>query len=131
MIHMTDWQYKNKTNFLNLCHHRKDFGLDGEWHFCATSHGKGACDGLGGCSKRSGKKARSQRPTSGQIQNVEDLVQWTNTWDSKIITLFIPNREIEESERFLDGRSELVKTVEGTTGYHCFGPIEEETIRVR
>ncbi|KAJ8668569.1 hypothetical protein QAD02_010232 [Eretmocerus hayati] len=131
MIHMTDWQYKNKTNFLNLCHHRKDFGLDGEWHFCATSHGKGACDGLGGCSKRLGKKARSQRPTSGQIQNVEDLVQWTNTWDSKIITLFIPNREIEESERFLDGRSELVKTVEGTTGYHCFGPIEEETIRVR
>ncbi|KAJ8677068.1 hypothetical protein QAD02_012855 [Eretmocerus hayati] len=108
MIYMTDGasgQYKNKTNFLNLCHHCKDFGLDGEWHFCATSHGKGACDGLGGCLKRSVKKASLQRPTSGQIQTVEDLVQWTKTWDSKIITLFVPNREIEESERFLDERS--------------------------
>uniref|UniRef100_A0A1X7UQ87 Uncharacterized protein n=1 Tax=Amphimedon queenslandica TaxID=400682 RepID=A0A1X7UQ87_AMPQE len=23
------------------------FGVEGEWHFSATSHGKGACDGLG------------------------------------------------------------------------------------
>ena len=32
-------QYKNKNNFLNLCHHQEDFNLDGEWNFFATSHG--------------------------------------------------------------------------------------------
>ena len=33
-------QYKNMKNFLNLCHHKDDFGVKAEWHFSATSHGK-------------------------------------------------------------------------------------------
>ena len=41
-------QYKNKNNFINLCCHKDDFGLDVEWNFFATSHGKSACDGIGG-----------------------------------------------------------------------------------
>lgn len=32
-------QYKNRKNFLNLCHHASDFGVPAEWHFSATSHG--------------------------------------------------------------------------------------------
>ena len=44
-------QYKNRKNFLNLCFHKSDFGVPAEWHFSATSHGKGACDGLGGTVK--------------------------------------------------------------------------------
>ena len=42
-------QYKNRKNFINLCHHEEDFGVPAEWHFSATSHGKGACDGVGDC----------------------------------------------------------------------------------
>ena len=38
----------NRKKFLNLCHHKDDFRVKAEWHFSATSHGKGACDGLGG-----------------------------------------------------------------------------------
>lgn len=34
-------QYKNKYNFMNLICHRSDFGVDAEWNFFATSHGKG------------------------------------------------------------------------------------------
>ena len=41
-------QYKNRKNFVNLCNHMNDFGIAAEWHFSATSYGKGACDGLGG-----------------------------------------------------------------------------------
>lgn len=26
-------QYKNKKNFINMCFHKEDFGLDVEWHF--------------------------------------------------------------------------------------------------
>ncbi|XP_071951916.1 uncharacterized protein [Antedon mediterranea] len=50
-------QYKNKYNFINLCHHQEDFGLDAEWNFFATSHGKSACDGIGGTVKRLVTKA--------------------------------------------------------------------------
>ena len=39
-------QYKNWKNFINLCSHQADFGVPAEWYFSATSHGKGACDGL-------------------------------------------------------------------------------------
>ena len=41
-------QYKNKYNLLNLSFHLEDFGINAEWHFFATSHGKNACDGIGG-----------------------------------------------------------------------------------
>ena len=40
-------QYKNCKNFTNLCNHKADFGIQAEWHFSATPHGKGACDGVG------------------------------------------------------------------------------------
>lgn len=34
-------QYKNKKNFANLCAHNLDFdGLNAEWHFFASCHGK-------------------------------------------------------------------------------------------
>ena len=55
-------QYKNRKNFINLCYHEADFGVPAEWHFSATSHGKGACDGVGGSVKRLAARASLQRP---------------------------------------------------------------------
>lgn len=49
-------QYKNRKN-LNLCMYKIDFGIDAEWHFFATSHGKSSYDGLGGTVKRLATKA--------------------------------------------------------------------------
>ena len=34
-------QYKNRKNFANLTCNKDDFSSDAEWHFFATSHGKG------------------------------------------------------------------------------------------
>lgn len=34
-------QYKNKNNLANLTFHIDDFGIPADWHFFATSHGKG------------------------------------------------------------------------------------------
>lgn len=51
IIYFTDGaaqHYKNRFNFLNLLNHKKDFGVDAEWHFHETAHGKGPCDGIGG-----------------------------------------------------------------------------------
>lgn len=36
----------------NICQIASDFQLEINWHFFATSHGKGACDGVGGTVKR-------------------------------------------------------------------------------
>ena len=64
-------QYKNKSNFINLCNHVKDFGIQAEWHFFATSHGKSVCDGIGGTVKRLLTKASLQRPYSDAILTSE------------------------------------------------------------
>ena len=42
----TGSQYKNYIVFSNYCHHESDSGLNAEWNFFATSHGKSPCDGI-------------------------------------------------------------------------------------
>lgn len=58
---------KIKKNFLNLAQHKKDFGIDAEWHFFATSHSKGACDGLEGTVKRQARIKCLQRVDGSHI----------------------------------------------------------------
>ena len=62
-------QYKNRKNFINLAFHMEDFNVEAEWHFFATAHGKGPCDGIGGTVKRLATKASLQRPFTDQIQS--------------------------------------------------------------
>ncbi len=59
-----------------LCHHKDDFGIKAEWHFSATSHGKGACDGLGGTVKRLAARASLQRPYNDQLMTPRQLFDW-------------------------------------------------------
>lgn len=66
-------QYKNRYNFINICHHKQDFNLDCEWNFFATSHGKSSCDGIGGTVKRLTAKASLQRPVNKQILTPKDM----------------------------------------------------------
>ena len=70
-------QYKYRKNFANLTYHKDDFSSDAEWHFFATSHGKGPWDGLGGTVKRLATKASLQRPYKDQIMNVQQLYLWS------------------------------------------------------
>ena len=62
-------QYKNCKNFVNICHHNSDHGLEVEWIFFATSHVKSPCDGMG-----STVKGLTSRPnllmTSGQVISI-------------------------------------------------------------
>lgn len=135
VIYMSDGagsQYKNKHNFENLCLHEKDFGVPAEWHFFATSHGKGACDGIGGTFKRAAAKASLQRPLTNQIVSVKELVEWAESWDSKIEIVYVPTEEVAKKENFLaERKTEEVKTIEGTRSFHSFEPVNEDTIRVR
>jgi hypothetical protein len=85
-------QYKNRYNFINLCNHQYDFNLDCEWNFFATSHGKSACDGIGGTVKRLTAKASLQRPVSGQILTPKEMYDYCKEFipgQNNFITVFI------------------------------------------
>ena len=53
-----------------------DFGLECEWHFFATSHRKGSCDGIGGTVKRSVAKASLHSVYQQQILTAEEMFDY-------------------------------------------------------
>lgn len=116
-------QYKNKKNFCNLCYHSTDFGVSAEWHFFATSHGKGPCDGIGGTVKRLAAKASLQRPYSDQILTPKALYDWAVENLKSIKFFFIEHLEIEQIQNdILTERFSYIRTVPGTLSFHFFKP---------
>ena len=77
-------QYKNYKNFMNLCLHKQDFGLDAEWIFFPTSHGKSPCDEIGGSVKRHAAKRSLQRPMNNQILDYQVMLNVCKEEMSKI-----------------------------------------------
>ena len=50
-------QYKNKFNFFQLTQTSEKFGIQCDWNFFESCHGKGPCDGVGGTVKRAAARA--------------------------------------------------------------------------
>lgn len=116
-------QYKNRKNFINLCHHYSDFAVEAEWHFSATSHGKGACDGLGGTVNRLAARASLQRPYEQQIMTPLQLYNWACcTLKAKNFS-YCTYTEYSQVKDQLETRFDTSRTIPGTLQYHSFIPV--------
>lgn len=124
-------QYKCCKNFVNLLYHKADFGVDAEWHFFATSHGKGPYDGIGGTIKRLACQESLRRPKEGQIQTPKDLYNFCSENITGIKTFFISNSEIIEHLGCLQLRFAKAKTLVGTKKFHSFVPISENLTDIK
>lgn len=124
-------QYKNYKNFINLCYHEEDYGMTAEWHFFATSHGKNACDGVGGTIKRLATRASLQRTVEGQILNAQDLFEFASKNIKGIQVFFTPSAEIGANEEFLKGRYANSLSIGGTRENHFFKPLDKNTLLVK
>ena len=121
-------QYKNKKNFLNLCHHQEDFGVDAEWHFFATSHGKGPCDGVGGTVKRLAARASLQRPYEQQIMTPRQLFDWATKNVTAVEFRYTTNEDHLNEEAALNERFARARTIAGTQKLHAFIPASKHTV---
>ena len=121
-------QYKNRKNFINLCYHKTDFRVDAEWHFFATSHGKGPCDGLGGTVKRLAARASLQRAYDHQIMTPRQLYEWACDNIPKVHFQFCTCDDYKNAETFLQERFHRSKTIAGTQKLHCFVPLTKNTL---
>ena len=121
-------QYKNRKNFLNLCFHESDFGIPAEWHFSATSHGKGVCDGLGGTVKRLAARASLQRPYEDQIMTPHQLYEWALENVPSITFAYCTTEEYEREKTYLEARFLKSKTIPGTRSLHSFVPKSTDTL---
>lgn len=124
-------QYKNRKNFTNLCNHKDDFDIDAEWHFSATAHGKGPCDGVGGTVKRLAARASLQRTYENQIQTPFQLYEWAiqNIFVANFI--YVSQEEYIETDRFLENRLSKSLTVQGTQKLHAFIPVPLSNSKVK
>lgn len=68
--------FKNKFNFVNLYNYKQVLGVDAEFHFHCTAHGKGPCDGLGGKLKSLATRASLQMPSEQAITTPRSLYDW-------------------------------------------------------
>ena len=108
---------QEQKNFANLCCHDQDFGMLAEWHFFATSHGKGPCDGVGGTVKRLAARASLQRPYKDQILTPHQLFEFGSA-AIPTVNFHFTSTSVEDHERestFLEKRFELKRTIAGTS----------------
>ena len=99
-------QYKNRKNFLNLCHHQADFRIEVEWHFSETSHGKSACDGLGGTVKYLAARAILHHPYEHQIMTPIQLYHWAMDNVPGVHFCYCNNEEYERQKIILQTQFE-------------------------
>jgi hypothetical protein len=94
-------QYKNRRNLLKITCHNENFGVAADWHFFATSHGKSACDGVGGTLKRLAAKASLQQPYNDQIMTSHQLYEWAQSSIHNLNFDFVTENEYKEEEGLL------------------------------
>lgn len=122
-------QYKNKKNFLNLCLFNNDFGIDAEWNFFATSHGKSPCDALGGSFKRNAKLHNMKNPAN-PINSAKTLFDWSQTIsNSKVHFIHCTEKDQSSIVKFLNSRlNQKIRQVEGSKSFHAFKPIDKNSL---
>lgn len=132
VIYFTDGsssQYKNKKNFLNLCCHENDFGVPAEWHFFATAHGKNACDGVGGTTKREVTKKSLQSTTDNQILNAKDMFDFCSKNLKGIQYFYVDSEEVAQNELELQVRFKECLKIPGTRSFHRFVRVADNKVQ--
>lgn len=121
-------QFKNKFTLSNLCFMPADLGVQGEWYFFATSHGKGAVDGIGGLAKRAVWNIVKQRKSS--VQCAEEFKAAASSSLPNVKTLLLCKEEIEENREMLNNRWLNVLPIDGTQSKHYFKRYDCENLCV-
>lgn len=126
-------QYKNKKNLYNISTYKSEYGFGVQWHCFATSHGKSACDGIGGSFKRELRREAIRR-IDDPIKTAKEVFDWAiKRGGSNMLYIYCSNEEykraFEEDEN--GNRYAKVKTLSGTQSYHSFKPVAEGLIEVR
>ena len=129
-------QYKCVYNFQSICHHQEDFGVETEWIFFATSHGKSPCDGLGGTAKRLTTRASLQRTVNDQITCATEMFEFCSSSIDAIQFDFITKERmlvLRDEQSFLSKRFDpnSLYYLPGTKSFHHFIPLSTEVIAVK
>ncbi|XP_046662375.1 uncharacterized protein LOC124358190 [Homalodisca vitripennis] len=111
-------QFKNRYTLSNLTFLDKDYQVTGEWCFFATSHGKGAVDGVGGTVKRMvWEQVKSRRTTVTSAEEFFECCQ-KQCEANKIKVMYVDVKDIEECQELLESRWAAVRPIPKVQSMH-------------
>ena len=93
------------------------------WKQSGTSHGKSACDGIGGTVKRPATKASLKRPAHNQILTPLDMSATVSLMSLGSSFFYMSSTTIKENVILLQDRYNAAQTVKGTRQLHKFVPL--------
>lgn len=107
-------QFKQKFTLSNVTHYLSEKGITVQWNFFATSHGKGAVDGIGGQVKR---KAWLAALSGKSVHSVKEFISVVLDSD-KIKLVEILKSDVQNVQCVLDERWEDLKPIPETPKMH-------------
>ena len=102
-------QYRNRYIFDMLSKHQEIYNCDAQWNFFEAGHGKSACDGIGGLTKRMADEA--VRQGNATIQDAQDFYKWGVCSSIKEVAFLFVSKEkcTEKAEEFSSVDASKVK----------------------
>jgi len=96
----------------------------------STSHGKNACDGIGGTVKRATARESLVRTTTGHILTPGDMYKFCcEKLSENIKFLFVNDAEVRKLRESLKSRLQVSKVLVGTRQFHRLVPIRPGFIK--
>lgn len=112
--------FKNRFQMSNLLQHKNDFGVEAEWHFTPTAHGKGAHDGLAASFKREARRASLKAKPTDALLDVKSLFNWARKYFSGVKIFYFSEVDHNRFKRKLNARFGAAERVNGITKHHRF-----------
>lgn len=105
----------------------EDHNLHLNWHFFATSHGKGAVDGVGGMLKHHvWQRVKSRKAF---VTDALSFTQCAVSITEKVNALYIPKAEILSETAKLEKRWENIKCLPKTHQMHCIRTEQKNVVK--
>ena len=110
-------QYRNKSVFNMIDKFESAHGCKASWHYFESGHGKSACDGVGGTTKRNADNAVKQN--KAVIQDAMDFFAWACQSDGEIKYHMITQEDYDRNSMEIEAEKEKIKPVKGTFSLHA------------
>ena len=111
-------QFKNCFILTTIMTAESDFGIELQWDFSPTSHGKSPADGLGGNVKR----CVESRVMSGkfEVYTAKDFIDCASTFCIRVTLRCVTSVDMKETNDILDQRWKSTKVIQGSCSFHHF-----------
>ena len=114
--------FKQKFTISNITFYEMELGVKCNWHFFATSHGKGAVDGVGGTVKRAVYKAIMAE--QAYVNNFTTFAACARKTVKAVHILTCSKELVDNRKAILDEKWVDILPIPSTHTIHCFRHID-------